>query len=202
MKSIRFTAQGKTKEYMAWCNMKQRCYNPKRADYERYGGKGIKICKRWFHSYKNFLADMGRAPSPTHSIDRINFRGHYKPSNCRWATPKQQANNKDKESARLKMLGNTNNHGFRHTAKYKRDLRKKMMGNTYLLGFKHSEASKQQTKLSMPTSRPVMNLISGTKYLSVKEAAKSVPIDGSWLLKALKKHGVYKGLTFEKWITI
>lgn len=80
-------------EHRTWKNMKRRCDNPKGNRWMQYGGRGIKVCERWLNSYENFLEDMGRKPSPIHSIDRINVNGNYEPSNCRWATPKEQSNN-------------------------------------------------------------------------------------------------------------
>jgi len=77
--------------YGVWKNMKQRCTNPNNPAYHRYGGAGIKLCKRWF-SFENFYADMGDRPKGK-TLDRIdNTKGYY-PSNCRWATYKQQAVN-------------------------------------------------------------------------------------------------------------
>jgi hypothetical protein len=55
--------------------------------------RGITVCDRWLDSFANFYADMGPKPSPQHSIDRINNSGNYEPSNCRWATPTEQAAN-------------------------------------------------------------------------------------------------------------
>jgi hypothetical protein len=81
-----------TREYKSWCSMRQRCLNPNNHAYNRYGGRGIKICKRW-NKYENFLADMGRCPLGL-TLDRTNNDKNYTPSNCRWATRKQQANNR------------------------------------------------------------------------------------------------------------
>jgi hypothetical protein len=72
--------------------MRTRCLNPRAANYFRYGGRGITICERW-DNFENFLSDMGRKPSPIHSLDRIDGSGHYSPDNCRWATPKEQSRN-------------------------------------------------------------------------------------------------------------
>lgn len=82
---------GKTKTYIVWRAMHQRCKQPKNNHYKYYGGRGIKICERW-GSYENFLIDMGERPDGL-SIDRINNDGDYEPSNCRWATHTQQMNN-------------------------------------------------------------------------------------------------------------
>lgn len=85
---------GHTVEYNAWAKMRQRCYNPKDHKYPNYGGRGITVCERWNSDFAAFLADMGPRPSPTHSINRINNDGNYEPSNCNWATPKEQSNNR------------------------------------------------------------------------------------------------------------
>lgn len=89
-------SHGKTgsPEYRAWCHMKTRCTLKTVYNYENYGGRGIKVCERWFNSFENFLTDMGPRPSPQHSIDRYpNKDGDYEPENCRWATAKEQSRN-------------------------------------------------------------------------------------------------------------
>lgn len=87
----------KASEYVAWQQMKHRCLNPKNRAWHRYGGRGIKVCDEWINSFENFLADMGFKPTPTHSLDRFpNNDGNYEPGNCRWATKKEQANNRSK----------------------------------------------------------------------------------------------------------
>jgi hypothetical protein len=82
---------GRSRAYSIWTKMNQRCNNSNNPKFPIYGGRGIKICKRW-EKFENFLEDMGE-PANGLSLDRIDNHGNYEKSNCRWATPKQQANN-------------------------------------------------------------------------------------------------------------
>lgn len=85
--------QYQTPEYHSWENMRQRCNNPRATEYFRCGARGVTVCKQW-DSFEVFLADMGPKPTPQHTLDRYpNQRGNYEPSNVRWATKKEQANN-------------------------------------------------------------------------------------------------------------
>jgi hypothetical protein len=89
--------RSKPREFKAWRALLRRCNSHKDISYHNYGERGIRVCERWQKSFKNFVEDVGRAPSLAHSIDRYpNPDGHYEPGNVRWATAQEQGRNRSK----------------------------------------------------------------------------------------------------------
>lgn len=90
-----FSRRGqKTLEYHIWRAMIERCHNPNNKNYNRYGGRGIIVCAEWRSDFTKFLSDMGTKPFAKATIERIQTNGNYEKSNCKWATWKEQQNNK------------------------------------------------------------------------------------------------------------
>lgn len=84
----------RTHEYRCWQSMKSRCQNVNDKNYDRYGARGISLCERWSADFESFLADMGPAPTPKHTVDRKDNALGYDIGNCRWATQDEQQQNR------------------------------------------------------------------------------------------------------------
>lgn len=104
--STRSTKHGmsNTPTWNSWSAMRKRCLNRNDKDYKRYGSKGITICAEW-DSFDIFFRDMGNRPEGK-TLDRIDTLGNYGPSNCRWATATEQANNRTTTNI-LTFIGTT-----------------------------------------------------------------------------------------------
>lgn len=96
---------GDSPTYQSWLNMKRRCYEETHNRFEFYGGKGVTVCERWKDSFENFLVDMGERKS-NESIERIDLELGYGKDNCKWASDKEQANNKS-NNILIEHLGET-----------------------------------------------------------------------------------------------
>lgn len=106
MKNVQHGGKG-TKLYEVWCTMRRRCNSHNAQNYERYGGRGIKVCEEWnsdFRKFRKWAFENGYKEGL--SIDRVNNNGNYEPSNCRWATHKQQSNNQS-DTLRITYKGKT-----------------------------------------------------------------------------------------------
>jgi hypothetical protein len=84
----------KSPEFQSWLSMRSRCEQPTHRSYKNYGGRGVAVCDEWRHDYAQFLKDMGKKPSPEHTIERVDSNRGYEKGNCVWATNSEQQRNK------------------------------------------------------------------------------------------------------------
>lgn len=192
LSSKRMTSHGATKggekpsEFSTWCNMKQRCNDSNSKNYHRYGGRGIKVCDRWVNSYENFIADMGQKPSPKHTIDRKDNNGDYEPSNCRWATQKEQNNNTstnriiEYEGQKMTVSEASEKSGIKYA--------------TLLRRVRHNTEDIFNKKVRVVTPKIVLNIQTGIYYESMVEAAKAHNLKPITLTKNIERKGFYKNL--------
>lgn len=92
-------------EHACWCAMWSRCLDNRGKAWRNYGGRGITVCEQW-RDFFAFFKDIGKRPSPEHSLDRIDVNGNYEPGNVRWATFEEQSNNK-RRNRRITIDGQT-----------------------------------------------------------------------------------------------
>lgn len=122
------TGKEHPKEYRAWKSMRNRCNNKNYHAYHRYGGRGIKVCGEW-SDFDTFLSDMGLSPNKNSQLDRINNDGNYEPENCRWVSPKENSNNREKQKNNTGYTGVYLNKSKTYSVNFYVDRKSKYVGS-------------------------------------------------------------------------
>ena len=137
--------------YKSWEKMKKRCRDKNGDSYRHYGGRGIKVCERWLHSFSNFYADMGDRPAG-HTLDRIDVNGNYEPSNCKWSSHQEQVINRRASAGRTCIYTGVSLH--RITGKYR--ARTTIDGKLYYLGLFDDEEEAARSIIALRCANPVV----------------------------------------------
>jgi len=203
---IEYHGMSNSRLYGIWESMKTRCANPKHKSYADYGGRGIQVCKEWSNSFVAFMewaTQNGYEDGLT--IDRINNDLGYCPSNCKWSTPVEQARNRRKNTV-VEFGGKTcvleewaERTGVpAHTI----SRRLKMGWDTEDALFQPERKVKGRDGTAAYNARPVIRLNDGIIFSSTFDAAQSVGIDNSSVVKVCKgKRGTTRGFKFAYWPT-
>jgi hypothetical protein len=139
-----------SKEYIAWQNMKRRCYYKNYNSYKNYGARGITVCERWINSFQNFFADVGPMPTKKHSLDRVDNNGNYDPKNCRWTSRSVQSHNKrttKKSTLPVGVALNRDGSKKPYRSYISKDGKRKSLGSFYSIDEAHDAYKKASKEL-------------------------------------------------------
>lgn len=177
--------------YKRWCGMKDRCCNKASKHYKRYGARGIAVSARWM-VFENFLNDMGPSWKPHLSLDRIDNDGDYEPSNCRWATLSQQAQNR-RSSIIFTINGVTKNcsewaraTGVKYGLLLERVSRRGWSGEQAINGLKYQSPFPRKPKRGSPV------YIYGGQRVTLAECARRIGMRRGTLQRRVRE-----GMKFE-----
>ena len=170
--------------YNTYNNMKMRCYNENGNSYVNYGGRGIVVCERWLESFENFALDMGLKPDTTFSLERKDNDGAYEPSNCKWATRVEQANNK-----RVYKTSSTGHSGIRLTKSGGFQVRSKGCDREVLGVFETMKEATDARLNNVVQTKPRLSNTTGVKGINIHA-------NGSYMVrKTVEGKRVYLGNT-------
>lgn len=171
--------------YNIWAMMRQRCNNPKAANYKWYGGRGIKCCEQWAR-FEVFLRDMGYPPSLKHTLDRIDRDKDYTPENCRWTTDDIQANNRS-NNVNVTAFGKTQTlaQWARSTGLSRDQIRHRI----FVMGMTAEDAlrAERMSWVQRPVLCRSLDGLSEARFDSIARAAKQMQVKRESLWAALKR---------------
>ena len=193
------TTHGKSysRAYNIWAMMRQRCTNPKAANYLNYGGRGITCCDEW-RQFSQFYKDMGEPPSTKHTLDRVDNSKGYSPANCRWADVETQQNNRTNAN-NIQAFGQTLSVAqWARKTGLSRDM---ITHRIFVMGMPSEDALKAE-KMSWVQRRVVCRSLDGSNervFDSLATAGKAVGVRRESLWAALKRSSpaIFSGYSWE-----